>query len=537
MAVGLSLAVAAQAAAADYTANRFDVVAAVAESGDLHVRERIVFTFQSGTFKKVWREIPASRTDGIEIVEALMDGQRLTPGDGPGHITISGRNRIRVEWQFAPIGPSQHTFDLHYVARGVIYRDGDRDVLRWRLLPSEHRYAIADSTSTLVLPVGPIDPVKLESRRAGAVSSGPDREGIRVTASHIGANGWVIAELRFEPGRIVTAMPKWQQRQQDLASLGPRWAAGAAVIFLIGLVIVFTLRQGYSSSPVDVDDMLEPAPPEPLPPAIAAVLAAKGRATGYQSAATLLDLADRGMLRVTELPRRLGARTYELSQVAGRHDLEAHELEALQTAFGGSGEPVTLSRARGRLARGSRRFTAAVNSDLASRGLLDPDRKRARDRLTVGSIALLFAGILGCAGAAALIPRYDGWPILLPLGLVISGLIGIVMAATMTPLSDEGLLKTGRWRGFRRYLKTTAEAKDESPASIDSRWIVYGIAMGLAYQWARFLKRHPDAAPAWFIASPQDGAAFATFIGSHAASGGSHGGGGGAAGGGGSGAG
>ena len=86
--------------------------------------------------------------------------------------------------------------------------------------------------------------------------------------------------------------------------------------------------------------------------------------------------------------------------------------------------------------------------------------------------------------------------------------------------------------------ETTAEAKDESPASIDSRWIVYGIAMGLAYQWARFLKRHPDAAPAWFIASPQDGgAAFATFIGSHAASGGSHGGGGGAAGGGGSGAG
>src|SRR4029079_4801684 len=131
-------------------------------------------------------------------------------------------------------------------------------------------------------------------------------------------------------------------------------------------------------------------------------------------------------------------------------DLEAHELEALQIAFRGSAEPITLSRARGRLARNSRRFTAAVNTDLATRGLLDPDRKRARDRMTVGSLLLLFAGILGCAAAAPLIRRYDGWPFLLPLGLVISGLVGIIMTAAMTPLSDEGLIKAARGRGFPR---------------------------------------------------------------------------------------
>ena len=217
LALALALTVAPSAAAADYTASRFDVVAAVAESGDLHVRERIVFTFESGTFKRVWREIPASRTDGIEIIEALMDGARMTPGDGPGHISVSGSNRVRVEWQFAPIGPSRHTFDLHYIARGVVYRDGDRDVLRWRLLPPEHRYVIADSATTLVLPVGPIDPVKLESRHVGTASSGPDRDGIRITASDVGANGWVIADLRFEPGRITTAMPKWRNEPSTFA--------------------------------------------------------------------------------------------------------------------------------------------------------------------------------------------------------------------------------------------------------------------------------------------------------------------------------
>src|SRR4029078_3519021 len=102
----------------------------------------------------------------------------------------------------------------------------------------------SDIATTLVLPFGPIDPIKLESRHVGAASSGPDINGIRITASDIGANGWVIPGLPFEPRRIATAMPKWQQRQQYLTSLAPRWAAAAAAIFLVGLTVVFRLCQG-----------------------------------------------------------------------------------------------------------------------------------------------------------------------------------------------------------------------------------------------------------------------------------------------------
>jgi hypothetical protein len=539
--VAIALGAAGQARAADYFARRFDVVAAVAESGDLRVTERIVFNFESGTFKRVWREIPAARTDGIDVVEALMDGSRFTPGDGPGHISVSGRSRVRVEWQFAPTGPSQHTFELRYVARGVVYRDGGRDVLRWRLLPAEHRYAIADSVSTIVLPIGPIEPTRLESRRVEAASAGPDREGIRITASGIGANGWVIADLRFEPGRIVTATPQWQQRQQYALAMAPKWGAAGAGIFLVGLVLVLTVRQGYSTPTVDVAPTTLGSPPEPLPAGLAAVLAAKGRASGYSAVATLLDLADRGVLRIAELPRTFGVRNYEVSQVPGSHELDAHETEAIRIAFGGRGDPVSFSRARGRLARGARRFSAAVNTDLAARGLLDVDRKQARDRLTIVAVIMLLTGALACVAAAPFIPRFDGWPFLLPLALVAAGLIGIVMAASMTPLSDEGLLGAAAWRGFRRHLKAMAQNKDASPGSLDSRWIVYGIALGLAYQLSRFLRRHQGLAPDWFLAAAQDeGTAFAAFVGSHAvASGGSTGGGGGggAAGGGGSGAG
>jgi hypothetical protein len=73
---------------------------------------------------------------------------------------------------------------------------------------------------------------------------------------------------------------------------------------------------------------------------------------------------------------------------------------------------------------------------------------------------------------------------------------------------------------------------------VSSRSIVYGVALGLAYQWSRFLRRHPDSAPKWFVPfGNDDGSGFAAFIGSSGAgAAGSGGGGAAAAGGGGSGA-
>jgi hypothetical protein len=47
---------------------------------------------------------------------------------------------------------------------------------------------------------------------------------------------------------------------------------------------------------------------------------------------------------------------------------------------------------------------------------------------------------------------------------------------------------------------------------------VYAISVGLARQWSRYLKRHPDVAPPWFVAAGSDpGHAFAAFVGSDAA--------------------
>jgi hypothetical protein len=523
-----------------YAASRFDVNATVLGGGSLAVVETITFDFQSGTFKKVWREIPSSRTDGIEIVEARMDGELFPRGTGPGHIVVSGGNRVRVEWQFTPAGPSTHTFELRYVARGVAYAEGDRDVVRWHLLPNEHRYHIAESRGTIVAPVSATAPPSLEKHRVDRASTTVSAEAIQIVAAGVDANGWVIAEVHYPRGTIVTALPGWQTRHATAAALAPRWTTAAAVLLAAGILIVFGARRGYPSPEFQTGPVTATEPPEALPAALAAALAAKGRTSGLQSVATLLDLANRGVLVVRELPRRLGTRQYELAQVPGKHDLTDHEEEALTVAFAGGADNVTMAKARARLARGARRFARSVNHDLAERGLQDESRTAVRDRLTAVSIGLLVAAGIGCIAAAPFIPRFEGWPFLLPLALAVSGAIGAVVAAATTTLSDAGLLQSAQWRGFKSHLKQLANRRDdEGAAPVRPRWIVYGIALGLASQWSRYLKRHPEVLPRWFIAAAHDngGGSFAAFVGSGAASTSGPGGGGGAAGGGGSGAG
>ena len=499
----------------NYKAQRFDVVAR-ALNGNLDVTESIAFEFQSGTFTKVWRDIPASRTDGIQILGATMDGLPMTPGDGPGQFAVTGQNRTRVEWHFAQVGASVHRFDLHYVARGVAYREGDDDVLRWRALPSEHRYAIDASRIQFEPADARVTP--LETRRVGSAGIQVSSESVTIEASGIQANGWIIAELHYPAGHLAAVQPGWRSRDTQARQLAPTWAMAAAGIFIAGVLLIVSVRRSYPSPETFPRETTATDAPAPLAAALAATLAANGRVWGNQAIATILDLADRGVLTVREVSRVLGVRRYELSQVPGAHDLEPHEAEAIAIAFDGTGDDVPLSKAQGRLGRQGRRFTNAVNADLLQLGLIDSDRKAVRNRLTSMALAMVLIGALGLAVAAALIPRYDAWPLLLPGALMVAGMVGLVVAATVTPLSDQGLIEAARWRGFKRHLKSVAAGAGDAVMTFPSRWIVYAIAVGLGHPWARYLKRHPDFAPPWFSAGAGDaGDSFAAFIGGHAA--------------------
>ena len=353
------------AASKDYSADRFDVTIRVQTGGDLRVDETVTFDFVSGPFTHVWRELRASRTDGIDIVQATMDGVVVPVGDGPGHITISGRNRVRVEWHFAPVEASKHTFGLSYVARGVAIPSDAGDEVAWKPLPIEHAYRIASSRIAIESPVAADDSRILDSHKIDNPPSIVGDDGVvKVDLSGVRPNGWFTVSLHFPAGAVVTAPPQWRQREQHLAALAPRWALAAGIVLMTAIGLVVVVRKGAPSPLRPLVESTVSAAPAPLAPALAAVLAANGRSSPGSAMATLMDLAERGVLVIRELPRRFGVRQFELSTVPGRHDLAPHEETAVTIAFANGPDPVTLSKARARLVRGARRFSSAVEGEL-----------------------------------------------------------------------------------------------------------------------------------------------------------------------------
>jgi hypothetical protein len=176
-----------QAAAKSYSADRFDATVRVLPGGTLDVTETVVFRFESGTFREVFREIPVRRTDGIEVVRAEMEGEPLPFGTESGTVEVRQRNgQIRVVWRFRPVEEVTRTFILNYRVKGVVRQEGGADLLMWRATPGEHAYAIGTSTLRFELPVALNAEPGVNTRRTGSFDVARSGNTVEVRAARIG---------------------------------------------------------------------------------------------------------------------------------------------------------------------------------------------------------------------------------------------------------------------------------------------------------------------------------------------------------------
>ena len=174
-----------------------------------------------------------------------------------------------------------------------------------------------------------------------------------------------------------------------------------------------------------------------------------------------------------------------------------------------------LQSVRRQLVRRFRQYTQSVRDDLMAAGLIDADRKRVRDRYVRVSLAVLvLAGLAVVAAAATMANRYGAWPMLVPAALAVVGMAGLIFAMATTPLSNEGLRRAARWRGFRAYLKAlTQDRLQPGPVGVGPL-LPFAVATGLAASWARYLKRHPGGVPPWFraLSTGSPNLAFSAFV-------------------------
>ena len=518
--------------AKSYSADRFDTRIEVLRGGSIRVTETVVLRFEDGSFTQFYRVIPTRNTDGITVESAAIDGMVLPPGKGTGQVEISGRDRIRVTWRFAPVANASHRFDLTYLVRGAVRQEADADVLAWRGLPTEHQYAIRGSVIDLLLPAVPVRGPSAALHRVADSIVTIDGSHARIAATDIRSNGWVEAWVRLPRGAVLEAPPVWQQRAIAARALARYWAFAAGLVLVAGLGALLAARQGYEP-PEDTLAVVTTGgiPPDTLPPAMAGPLVTNGAIRLEHAMAALFAMAERGELAIEERPRSLGHRNFALARTASSAPLERYEQAALAIAFGGNdreSSPVDLQSARRRLTRQFRRFSLPLNAAMLVAGLFDERRRAVRKRFrAIGAMALVLAAITPIP-VLAFGDWFGPWPFLVSGALVIVGVTALGFYAAHTPLSNEGVRRAQRWRAYREYLRNVARDREPSPADADARQLLpFAVALGVAASWSAYLKRHRAAAPPWFHAitgSRQDPGAFAALVANGGAgTGGAHG--------------
>lgn len=540
-ACSLLLLTASAAHAKSYSADRFDARIQVLRGGAIEVTETIVFRFD-GTFSEVFRMMPRKRLDGVEVLRVSMDGVPFTLGKGAGQYDLTRKDGRRVSWHFAPITNSTHTFELTYVVQGVVQQSDAGDLLEWQALPSEHRYPIASSTVGFDLPAPPVSAPALESKRTATGRIGHEDTHVTASAANIRSNGWISVSIVMPRGSVIDTPPAWQARQLHAATLVPMWLTVAGTIVLIGLVVLFALRQG-SDAP-DRETATGPTGPDlpdTLAPALAGTLVANGRSGLEQAMATLFSLAERGELTIVERPKRWGQRAFILKRTHKSARLAEHEQAVLDAAFTGRGpeDQTELAQARGRVTRRLRKFERAVQRQLLTDGLMDEGRLAVRARYGRMAFATLLLGLTGMLAAAVFVNRFGPWLLLVPGAIMFVAVAALIAYASLTPLSNEGIRRARAWRGFQKFLRQVTRDRASVPDGAAARLLPFAVATGLATGWASYLKKHRQDVPPWFraVANDDGGMAFVYFVGSGGSGAGSGGSGGsGAAGGGASGA-
>lgn len=544
LAISLLFAAAPAVAEGRYSADRYDARIEILDGGTIKVSEIVTLRFESGSFTQFYRAVPVRQTDGIEIVSVSMDGERLTQGTGPRQFDIARSSDVRVTWHFPKTADSTRTFELTYLVHGVVRQESDADMLVWHILPTEHRYAVASSTADFSIPTAPAAKPVVDTHRVGDSQVQVSERHIRIAATAIRSNGWLEASLPFARGSLIDAPPAWQRHEHDVNALAGTWMVSAAIVGLAGLALLFVVRQQYDPPPHDFSSSARAmAPPDTLPPVIAGTLLTNGSPRLEHAMAALFSLAERGMVRIDEQPRRLGQRQFAIARARTTQPSSPYDEKLLEIIFSteAHGGPVSLGNARNRLVRKFRTFKAALEPAMAAAGLLDLDRQAVRRRFMQ-----VAAGCLILAGAAAIalsfvVDRFGPSLMLIPAALGLVGVAALISFAAHTPLSNDGVRRAHEWRGFRQYLRDVARDRQPSPADAEVRRLLpYAIALGLAHSWSSYLKKHRAAVPAWFHTISATGhdssVAFSAFVGSGGTGAGGHAGAGGGAGGGSSGA-
>ncbi len=509
-----------------YSADRFDVDIVVQDDGSLLVTETVVFRFVGEPFTFVFREVPTDRTDGVEILEASVDGRSYPQGTNAGQVEVESGDNIRVTWHMEPTANTARTFVLRYQMFGVVQQTEDADLLRYQPLPDEFEYTIDSNTVTLRYPASAD---LLETPQVTANTAQVDRSGnvVTFTRQAVEPNNTMVFEMTFAQGSLIATPPAWQTRQAAQNALWPLWVGASVVILVAGIMGAVVLWRSHQPQ-LKKSTAVYYEPPTNLPPAIAGVLNGSGASPSWSNAlATLFDLADRGVLSIEELEKKsvFSGKDFNIVLLEQPDNLRPHENGLLRLLFETKGlwhQSVKMSKLSSAVSGSQwKMFTEPLEAEIKAAGYIDAERKSRRTWVMAGSFVFLILAVLIMILTVIFENQFGMWPMAVAASFFLMFIIFLSVGSSLTILTDEARLMANEWQSFYQHLKDVTHRKAAvGETNMFNRFLPYAATYGLLHQWAKFFEKEgwTQLPPYFHALNRADDGGMAAFVAMTAAS-------------------
>ncbi len=504
----------ARAQSGSVVAERYDVGVEILPDGALAVVERLALDFSGGPFRRGTSTIALDRVEAIRDVQVGEPGRPYERGSERPYTyaTIDDGKRLEIAWWFPPTQDGRREFEIRYRVEGAlrIYPGGDQ--LYWSAIEADRRYPVRQSTVEVRLPAE----VAPEALRAAAY---PERQRVafqqvdprtvRFETRELAPGMGLVVRVQFPHGLVAAEPPRWQAEADRVDWLEQNLRPALNFLLLLttllilfgGLVSLGVLWRVRGSDPTVARGapVLE-TPPSDLPAPLVGTLLDQ-RADSQDVVATLVDLANRGVIRIAEVEGDSlagGGRDYELERLT-RDDANLRDYERLLllTLFG-EGDRVRLSQTRATFAAAIPGLQAALHREVARAGLFHEDPAAVRKRYAAIGWGLVGGSIVGAIVVGGWLARYADLALLPFFALLVVGGVTLWLAGHMPRRTRAGALAADRWAAFRRHLERVAAGSGGAGRDDLERYLPYATAFGLDRAWMGRMAAVGAPAPAWY---------------------------------------
>ncbi|MFE6892107.1 DUF2207 family protein [Streptomyces sp. NPDC057694] len=266
---------------------------------------------------------------------------------------------------------------------------------------------------------------------------------------------------------------------------------GGAGLFALWLVLFGLALLATRNGTVVPGPATQEFGPDPEPPAVVSFLGNNWRGVGSAAAATLLDLAARGLIELRQPADDPAAGTVHVTE-EGRaaQDLPSYERRVLERVISRTTEGgAPIGAIAFREAKRAAAFNAELKKDIIAeaqvRGL-----SRSRFPSWLAAALMLLACAPGVLFALAALMGHHGVRAALVVGVFPASALFWLLAKALgeraTPL---GLERAGHWAGLRAWLTAHEDFARLPPAAVTvwDRYLAYGTALGVTSLAGRLL--------------------------------------------------